>query len=112
MNNFLKGRLLYNPWLYAKVLGFSSFWYYVGRHDKKDVHILFHNKGYQLSQSFKNYPVWDKYAEPILISQFTTIFTAGYSFLEGLVSDNENQAEVQEDMNELKQDIINQLDNK
>lgn len=51
------------------------------------------NKGLQLSQKFKKYPSWDKYAEPLIVRQFGFIFSIGNSFIKGLISDNKGDNE-------------------
>jgi hypothetical protein len=85
-------------------------WYGIGRPDKEKIRTNFHDKGYQLSQRFKNYPVWDRYAEPFFISQFTNIFIAGHSFLEGMASDNENQSRIQKKLDEMDKNIKKEMD--
>ena len=100
------------PWLYAKAIGIPLLWHGIGRPDKEDVRDNFYNKGYRLSQNFKDYPTWDRYAEPFLVSQFTNIFTAGNSFIEGMVSDNEDQKSIQSELDKMRNDIKDELDDK
>lgn len=98
-----------HPWFFAKLIGFPLLWYGIGRLNKEDIRMNCYRRGYQLSQRFKNYPYWDKYAEPFCVSQFTNVFTAGHAFIEGMVSDNEDQTSIQKDLDKMKQDITNEL---
>jgi hypothetical protein len=76
---------------FAYLICGAGMWYYVGTRDKKQLKIIMYNKGYNLSQKFKPYPAWDLYVEPLIINQFSVVFTAGNSFIKGLISDNDNE---------------------
>lgn len=84
-------------------------WYYLGRHDRETVKRQMFNRGLNLSQRFKKYPAWDNYAEPLIINQASIIFTAGNSFIKGMISDNENSKEIIESIDIYKKDIEQDL---
>lgn len=95
--------------LCGKIICLTIAWYWIGYPEKDDIRKRFYKRGYNFSQRFKNYKLWDKYAEPLFISQFTTFFTAGHAFIEGMISDNEDQESVELEMKKMKQNIINDL---
>ena len=64
-------------------------------------------KGYRLSQHFQKYPGWNSVVEPLLIRQFAIIFGVSNSFIQGMLSDNEN---VQKDQELLKQSVMEQFE--
>jgi len=96
---------------YATYLSLPLVWYKLATMEKEFVRRYMYTKGRQLSEKFKLFPSWDKYAEPFLIRQFSIIFTGGHAFIEGMVEDNDDQDKVEEDLNELKNDIENELNN-
>lgn len=99
-------------WFYLKLISIPIIWYAVGFPDKKDIQRSAFNKGYCLSQKFKKIPHWDQYAEPLFISQFSNIFSAGYSFIEGMISDNEDQETIQNQLNSIRHEILSELKEK
>lgn len=96
--------------LYAKIASLTIAWYCIGYPEKEDIRQRFYKRGYNFSQRFKKYKLWDKYAEPLFISQFTTFFTAGYSFIEGMISDNEDKERIELEMKKMKENIIKDLE--
>jgi hypothetical protein len=89
------------------VLCGSALWYYIGTRDKKLLKTTMYNKGYNLSQKFKLWPAWDIYAEPLIINQFSILFTAGNAFIKGLISDNENdiKSDIDKYVTEVKSEL-------
>lgn len=87
-------------------------WYKLTKSNKDDVRNKSFAKGLELSQKFKKYPVWDKYVEMLLIRQFSILFIACDSFINGMVSDNENQIHVADELAKMKTNIIEELDGK
>lgn len=65
-----------------------SLWYYLGTYDREHLKKLWYVKGLNVSQKFKPYPAWDAYVEPFIIKQFSLLFSAGNSFINGMTSDN------------------------
>ena len=63
-------------------------------------------KGYSLSQYFQKYPGWNKIVEPLIIRQFGIIFGVSNSFIQGMLSDNDD---VKKDQELLKEIIVKQL---
>lgn len=90
-------------------VGLPLLWFYAGTFDRKYVKSYMFNKGLALSQSFKKYPQWDDYVEPIIINQFSILFTGGNAFIKGLISDNENSAEITKDLKLYKTSIEDDL---
>lgn len=87
-------------------------WYYIGTKDKTLTREKMYNTGVTVSTNFKKYPAWDMIAEPFLIRQFSVLFTAGNSFIEGLVSDNTTNATfIEHELAQLKKDIQEELQN-
>lgn len=85
-------------------------WYNLGKSDKNSVKQKMFYNGLVISQYFKQHPSWDKYAEPLLVKQFSILFTAGYSFLNGMMSDNDDKHSVKRVMDQLKNEIISELE--
>jgi len=80
-------------------------------YSKKDnIKKYMHDKGLYVSHKFKGYKVWDSCIEPLFIKQCALLFTAGNSFLKGMISDNINQEEVQEEMEELYEYIQEEVE--
>lgn len=77
--------------------------------DKDNVKRKSFISGFNLSQKFKPYPVWDKYIEPLFIKQFSIIFISGHSFLSGLVSDNKNKKQINKYMNQMHDNISKEI---
>ena len=71
-------------------------WGYINNTDNMDKEIvkqIVFTKGYEISQRFKNYPAWDNIIEPFIIKQCSFIFSVGNSFIDGMISDNDNETE-------------------
>jgi len=68
-------------------------WIMIGRVDNSSsVKKYAFIKGYNLSQKFKKYGLWDSCLEPLIVKQSCIIFMFGNSFIKGMISDNdENQ---------------------
>lgn len=84
-------------------------WYYSGTCDKTNVKKYMFNKGRNLSQRFKKYPIFDNVIEPIIVRQSTIIFCAGNAFLKGLISDNNNTTELEISVEYYKKEIESDL---
>jgi len=105
MNMFNKYAFLKKPLFYAKVIGVPILWYNIGLYNRDDIRKNFYDKGLRTSQMFKPIPMWDNYAEPFVIKQFSILFTAGNSFIDGMVSDNENKDYIKKKVDEMKHSI-------
>jgi hypothetical protein len=103
-NNVKKG-LRYVPYIATPVL-----WYQVGTYNRNDIRDKMYNKGYNLSQQFKEYPAWDNYAEPLIIKQFSIMFTGGNAFIKGMLSDNDNKVNVNKILNEFETTVSNEFE--
>lgn len=97
---------------YGKYAIIPIIWYTLGRFDRDNVRKNMYNKGYNVSQSMKKIPMWDDYAEPFMINQFSVLFTAGHSFLEGMISDNDNKVRIDDDMKQFDKEIKDELSKK
>ncbi len=86
-----------------------TMWYYSGTLKHENVKPYMFNKGFTLSQKFKEYPVWDNFCEPFIIRQSTIIFAGGNAFIKGMVSDNENTGVIDQDLKLYKKDINDEL---
>lgn len=90
-------------------------WNYIDNFDTDAYKKKAFNKGLELSQKFKKYPSWDKYAEPLIVRQFGFIFSIGNSFIKGLISDNKEGSEaIEETIKDIKDelDVDLQINNK
>ena len=85
-------------------------WYYLGTYDRQILRNDMYNRGRSLSQKFKLFPYWDRYMEPIIIRQFSTIFTAGNSFIKGMLSDNEDADGVHITLTSYRHEIDDELE--
>lgn len=94
----------------AFYIGLPIVWYYAGTFERDNVKRYMFNKGFDLSQKFKKYPQWDNYVEPVIINQFSIIFTGGNAFIKGLISDNDNIEEISQDLESYKKSIEHDLD--
>ena len=100
---------------YRKFLKYTSYvtipitWYYIGTHERKYVKESMYDKGFNLSQKFKNYKMWDNFIEPILVKQFSILFAGGNSFIQGMISDNENKEIIKKSLSEYKKNIQEEL---
>jgi len=84
-------------------------WYYVGTHDKEIVKRNMFNRGLNLSQKFKRYPIWDIIIEPLVVRRASIVFIAGNSFIKGMVSDNDNKEEINKSIAVYTEDIKEEL---
>jgi len=66
----------------------------MGTYDHNYVKHTMFNHGLALSQKFKQYPAWDNYVEPLIVRQSAILFTAGNSFIKGMISDNKNKDDI------------------
>lgn len=64
--------------------------------DKEKSKEISFKKGYELSQKFKQFTVWDNYVEPLIINQFSFIFSVSNSFIKGMISDNKNKKDLED----------------
>jgi hypothetical protein len=99
------GKYKYMPYVIGPIL-----WYQVGTYDRNYIRTKMFDKGYNLSQKFKKYPAWDNYAEPMIIKQFSILFTGGNAFIKGMLSDNEDKAHVTQILEEFESNISKELE--
>jgi hypothetical protein len=102
---FFKKALIYSSFTF----GVPFLWYKIGLYDINNVRNKCFNAGINTSQKFKKYPFWDKYVEPFIIKQSAILFTAGYSFIEGMASDNPKKFNIEKDMDEMDEHINNEI---
>lgn len=93
----------------AFYVGLPLMWYYTGTFERDNVKKYMFNKGLSLSQKFKKYPQWDNYVEPIIINQCSILFTGGNAFIKGLISDNDNIDDINQDLESYKKSIESDL---
>lgn len=88
---------------YKKIIGLftvGSMYYSAKKVNKKDMRGNMFDRGYNLSQKYKKYRVWDKMVEPFVITQFGLFFGAGHSFIKGMISDNSNREKLEKKLEE------------
>ena len=95
--------------VYSTVLGTGYSIYKLNQNDKEYIRRVSFNKGRNVSQKFKEYQAWHQYIEPLVISKFSTFFTATHCFIEGLVSDNKHMDEIKKDLQVMHKDIIEEI---
>ena len=95
---------------YTTYVATPLLWYYVGTYDRNYIRGKMYDKGYNLSQSFKQYPIWDNYAEPIILKQFSILFTGGNAFIKGMLSDNDDKANVDKILKEFESSVSKELE--
>ena len=95
---------------YAKWVIIPIVWIKLSYSKRENVKKYMYHKGWVISQKFKGYKVWDSCVEPLVIKQCGLLFTAGNSFLKGLVSDNINQEEIEEEMEDLYEYIQEEIE--
>ena len=83
--------------------------YSVGIIRKDKLRSSMFNAGFIVSQKFKKIPFWDKYVEPAFVKNFATLVIAGNALLEGMVSDNDEENNVVQDMEKMREDIKEDL---
>ena len=71
-----------------RLIAFLAFWKFIEGLDKDYYKEVSFQKGLQLSQNFKDEPVWDQMVEPFIIRQVSFLTSVSNSFIKGLVSDN------------------------
>ena len=103
--SLLKKTLFYGGF----VIGIPMIWQKLGLYDLRNVRRKSYAAGLKTSQKFKNYPVWDKYGEPFLIKQTSIIFACGNSFIQGMISDNEDYDIIIQKVEEMRDDIVEEL---
>lgn len=94
---------------YAPYFATPIAWYYIGTFDRDNIRKSMYCKGFNLSQKFKRYPVWDRYAEPIIVKQFSILFTGGNAFIKGMLSDNLNKQSVDKTLKQFNDEIQKEL---
>ena len=87
----IKNTSWYTIGKWSAITSFVYGFYKLGYADKEEVKEYSFYRGLQISQKFKSVKAWDKYVEPMIIHRFGVMFGAGHSFLEGLISDNEDE---------------------
>jgi len=84
-------------------------WMVMGRvENNKSMKRYAFNKGYNFSQKFKKYWVWDACVEPVIVRQSYIVFTFGNAFIKGMISDNE-EGQKKEIMERYKEKIEEEL---
>lgn len=91
--------------LLTTYVGMPLLWYNLSLCDKNYVKKRFYDNGNNFAQKFKNYPMWNKYIEPLILRQCGILFIAGHSFLEGMISNNDNMEIINKDMEILDEEI-------
>lgn len=104
--SLLKKTLFYG----GMTIGIPFIWHKLGLYDLRTVRKKSYSAGLKTSQMFKKYPMWDKYGEPFLIKQFSIIFASSNSFIQGMISDNENYDVVIKKVEEMRDDIKEELE--
>ena len=97
----------YIPYLMTPII-----WWWVGTRDKNNIRKEMFNRGLKTSQYFKPCTGWDNYVEPLIIKQFSILFTAGNSFIKGMLSDNDNKNTVKKVLQDFKNDIVDEFKDK
>jgi len=96
-------------WKHSTIIILPTIWYGLGMFDREKVKVKMYGTGYNLSQKFKQNIFWDNCVEPFLMRQFSVLFSAGYSLIEGMISDNEDQKIINEHLEELKMQILRDM---
>jgi len=94
----------------CKYTVFCAIWYKLGCINTDDVKNKSYIHGYNISQKFKKYPVWDNQVEPLIIKQFSNIFIVGHAFINGLVSDNDDKKKITKHMSSFYKNIKQDID--
>ena len=94
---------------YGSYIAGPTLWYYVGTYDKEIVKRNMFNRGFNLSQKFKQYPIWDNFIEPAVVRRSSIVFAAGNSFIKGMISDNQNTEEINKSIAVYKAEIEEEL---
>jgi len=89
-----------------RYIGLGIGWYSLSQMDQNQAKNNAYQYGFELSQHFKQYPVWDKYMEPFMVNQFAFLFCLGNSFINGMISDNEHDPKIEESLEEIKKEIV------
>lgn len=87
-------------------IGLPMIWYSLGLINNITIRKYMYNAGYYISHTCKKVPYWDIYVEPIFIRQLTIIFTPSHSLIEGMISDNKNSEEVKQEIEKMKENIL------
>jgi len=95
--------------VYTLIFVMLPIWYTIGLLKKDTVRMYMYNMGLSLSQKCKKIPYWDKYVETFFIKQLAIMFAAGNSFVEGMVSDNDNKEEIEHELEEMRVEIKDEL---
>lgn len=94
---------------YSVYAGTAYVWYKLYQCDRKYVRTYMFNQGQNVSQKMKVIPYWDRYAEPFIIKEFGILFTAGNSFIKGLVSDNEDTESIKNSLEKYNSDVEQEI---
>ena len=100
---------MFSAWTYIKIASVAFTWHALSQCNKTQVRQYCYNKGLQLSQKFKLFRGWDYYIEPLIINQCAVIFVAGNAFIEGLVSDNEDKSQTNQQLDDFHQTIQEEI---
>lgn len=102
-----------NYWAFVKYGSYLSMlylWYKLYKCDREYVRKYFFEKGKMISGKMKFTKYWDLYAEPFIIKEFGIIFTAGNSFIKGLVSDNDDTEKIISNIEVLTEQVKEELE--
>ena len=105
MNFFSRKRMI----KFVPYAGLFLGWNYIDHLDKNEIKKKAFNKGYDLSQKFKQYRAWDIYMEPFIINQFSFLFGVSNSFIKGLISDNKPDKYLDETLEEMKKEVVDDM---
>jgi len=98
-----------NFWKRSTLVVVPVIWYGLGMFDRERVKVKMYGAGFDISQKFKQNIFWDNCVEPFLMRQFSVLFSAGYSLIEGMISDNEDQQIINKHLEDLKMQILKDM---
>ena len=85
-----------------------GFWMKLKNYERNQVKEYMYHTGQHISAKCKPYWIWDNVVEPCMVNQFSVIFAAGHGLVKGLISDNQDQEELEEELDGEMQNIINE----
>lgn len=83
-------------------------WLRLKSYERNSVKESMYRTGQYISAKCKPYWVWDNVVEPCMVHQFSVIFAGGHGLIKGLISDNSDQSDLEEELNIEMQEIVNE----
>jgi len=83
-------------------------WMKLKNYERNQTKEYMYHAGQYVSAKCKPYWIWDNVVEPCMVNQFSVIFAAGHGLVKGLISDNQDQEELEEELDGEMQNIINE----